>query len=102
MRINKIKPFPEAQFYIPYKQILWTQLGVFRLCHFVKSEQAKIFRDWAEDLVITASNQIRIEHSQLTQERLVDLLADVAKIDDEELRLSIVNKLINTHYEKKN
>ena len=101
LRINKIKPFPEAQFYIPYKQTLWTKLGVFRLCCFVKSEQAKNFRDWAEDLVITASNQVRIEHSQLTQECLVDLLTDVAKIDDRELRFSIVNKLINTHHEKK-
>ncbi|MDB9154216.1 hypothetical protein [Parabacteroides distasonis] len=37
------------------------------------------------------------KHNRLTQERLVDLLADVSKIEDKELRLSIVDKLINNH-----
>lgn len=97
-----------------YKKILWTKRGIVRLGFFIKSERAKLFRDWAEDLVIFVSEQAdkaqqlsiwpepeKRKHNRLTQERLVDPLADVAKIDDKELRLSIVNKLINTHHEKK-
>lgn len=93
---------------------LWTKRGIVRLSFFIKSERAKLFRDWAEDLVIFITDRaekaqqlsIRPEpekrkHNLLTQERLVDLLADVAKIDDKELRISIVNKLINTNHEKK-
>lgn len=92
----------------------WTKRGIIRLGFFIKSERAKLFRDWAEDLVIFVSEQAdkaqqlsiwpepeKRKHNRLTQERLVDLLADVTKIDDKELRLSIVNKLINTHHEKK-
>ena len=97
-----------------YKKILWTKRGIVRLGFFIKSERAKLFRDRAEDLMIFVSEQAdkaqqlsiwpepeKRKHNRLTQERLVDLLADVAKIDDKELRLSIVNKLINTHHEKK-
>lgn len=93
-----------------YKQTLWTKRGIVRLGFFIKSERAKFFRDWAEDLVIFVGEQAekaqqlslwpepeKRRHNRLTQERLVDLLADVAKIEDKELRLSIVNKLINNH-----
>ena len=97
-----------------YRQTLWTKRGIVRLGFFIKSERAKLFRDWAEDLVLFVAEQAekthqlsiwpepeKRKHNRLTQERLVDLLADVAKIDDKELRLSIVNKLINTNHEKK-
>lgn len=89
---------------------LWTKRGIVRLGFFIKSERAKLFRDWAEDLVIFVSDQAekaqqlsiwpepeKRKHNRLTQERLVDLLADVSKIEDKELRLSIVDKLINNH-----
>ena len=33
-------------------QIFWTKRGIVRLGFFIKSEQAKLFRDWAEDLII--------------------------------------------------
>lgn len=32
----------------------WTKKGVIRLGFFIKSERAKCFRDWAEDLVVNA------------------------------------------------
>lgn len=93
-----------------YKQTLWTKRGIVRLGFFIKSKRAKLFRDWAEDLVIFTSEQIenaqqlaiwpeveKRKHNRLTQDRLVGLLADVAKIEDKELRLSIVNKLLNNH-----
>ena len=93
-----------------YKQILWTKRGIVRLGFFIKSERAKLFRDWAEDLVIFTAEQAekaqqlsiwpepeKRKHNRLTQERLVDILVEVNKIEDKELRLSIVNKLINNH-----
>lgn len=88
----------------------WTKRGIVRLGFFIKSERAKLFRDWAEDLVIFTTEQAakaeqlsiwpepeKRRHNRLTQERLVDLLADIAKVEDKELRLSIVDKLINNH-----
>lgn len=36
-------------------QIYWTKRGIVRLGFFIKSEKAKLFRDWAEDLVIFVS-----------------------------------------------
>jgi hypothetical protein len=33
-------------------QTFWTKRGVVRLGFFIKSERARIFRDWAEDLII--------------------------------------------------
>lgn len=95
-----------------FRQVLWTKRGIVRLGFFVKSERARLFRDWAEDLVITKieeaqrtvekSRQLSLwpeppkrNHNRLTKERLVDILADVAKIDDKELRLSLIDKLTN-------
>ena len=93
-----------------YKKTLWTKRGIVRLGFFIKSVRAKLFRDLAEDLVIFVANQVeksqqlsiwpepeKRKHNRLTQERLVSILADVVKIEDKELRLSIVNKLINNH-----
>ena len=31
---------------------MWTKRGIVRLGFFIKSERAKLFRDWAEDLII--------------------------------------------------
>lgn len=93
-----------------FKQTLWTKRGIVRLGFFIKSERAKLFRDWAEDLVIFTAEQAakaeqlsiwpepeKRKHNRLTRDRLVDLLADIAKVEDKELRLSIVDKLINNH-----
>ena len=82
--------------------IYWTKAGVVRLGFFIKSERAKMFRDWAETVVLQAlSPQLpkslpdapKRRHNRLSQERLVGILADVAKIDDRNLRLSLISKL---------
>ena len=88
-------------------QVFWTKRGIVRLVFFIKSERARLFKDWAEDLVVRITdraNQIQElislpempsrKHNRLTQERLIDILADVAKIDDKKLRLSLVAKLV--------
>lgn len=88
-------------------QIFWTKRGVIRLGFFVKSEQAKLFRDWAEDLIINALEigenflkpvpvlQLKKprNHNRLTQDRMISILSDVAKIENSALRLSLISKL---------
>ncbi len=90
---------------IPHNAILWTKRGIVRLGFFIKSKQAILFRDWAEELIIKVNEQTNLpkmlskklpskrKHNRLTQERLVSILADVARIEDKELRLSLIEKL---------
>lgn len=80
--------------------LLWTKAGVIRLGFFIKSERAKAFRDWAEKIVLEVTappanlpKPQKRNHNRLTQARLVEILADVAKIEDRELRLSLIEKL---------
>ena len=83
------------------KGTLWTKRGIIRLGFFIKSEQAKLFRDWAEDLVmnsienkgLTHTLPEKRKHNRLTQERMIDILTDVCRIEDSELRNRIADKL---------
>lgn len=94
------------------RHVLWTKRGIVRLGFFIRSERAKLFRDWAEDLVVNKveeaerivqqSAQLSLwpvpakrNHNRLTKERLLDIMADVAKIEDKALRLSLIDKLTN-------
>ncbi|MDO4763858.1 MAG: hypothetical protein Q4A00_05700, partial [Flavobacteriaceae bacterium] len=81
--------------------------GIVRLGFFIKSERAKLFRDWAEELIIKVSEvredlvlqpipaipMQKRKHNRLTPTRMVEILADVAKIEDRNLRLSLISKL---------
>lgn len=90
----------------PHK-VYWTKRGIVRLGFFIKSERAKLFRDWAEELIINVmeagenflqpvpviqQNKPR-NHNRLTQDRMISILSDVAKIEDSALRLSLISKL---------
>jgi hypothetical protein len=90
-------------------QVFWTKRGIVRLGFFIKSERAKLFRDWAEDLIIKVDEQKNLfgevvtpqrqlpskrYHNRLTHERLLNIMADVCRIDDKELRLSLSTKLM--------
>lgn len=93
---------------LPHNAVLWTKRGIVRLGFFIKSERAKMFRDWAEDLILQLDEQMTLfplenknlklsgkrNHNRLTQDRLISILADVCRIDDKELRLSITSKLM--------
>ncbi len=87
---------------------MWTKRGIVRLGFFIKSERAKLFRDWAEDLIIKIEEHKDLfgqimskpmqlpkkrNHNRLTQSRLVDLMSDVVRIENKEIRLSITKKL---------
>ena len=94
---------------IPHNSTLWSKRGIVRLGFFIKSERAKLFRDWAEELVIkvdelaqqgaiplssTSTGRRPYNGNRLTQERLIAILADVCRISDDNLRISITDKLM--------
>jgi len=81
--------------------IYWTKAGVVRLGFFIKSERAKMFRDWAESIVLSVTAPkvelpaaTRRNHNRLTQSRLVELLSLVALVDDKDVRTALVRKLM--------
>lgn len=82
--------------------VYWTKAGIVRLGFFIKSERAKLFRDWAENVILQAITPplpknlpaiAKRKHNRLTQDRMVSILADVCKIEDSKLRLSLIEKL---------
>lgn len=89
-------------------QVFWTKRGIVRLGFFIKSERAKLFRDWAEELIIKLTQQPNLfstastfkplpkkrNHNRLTQDRMISILAKVCQIEDYELRISLTNELM--------
>jgi prophage antirepressor-like protein len=93
-------------------QIFWTKAGVIRLGFFVKSEQAKQFRQWAENLVLGVDKAMQIKeqhdlfgnivlpekkkvpYNPLTRKNVTSILIDVCEIEDKELRMRIITKLV--------
>ncbi|MDR1155817.1 MAG: Bro-N domain-containing protein [Bacteroidales bacterium] len=87
-------------------QVFFTKRGVVRLGFFIRSKRAKVFRDWAEELVVKvdelagmlpmSANNPKTKRliNRLDRNRMVRLLAMTAKIDDSELRNGIVNELM--------
>ena len=82
--------------------VYWTKAGIVRLGFFIKSERAKLFRDWAENVILQAITPplpknlpaiAKRKHNRLTQDRMVSILADVCRIEDSKLRLSLIQKL---------
>ena len=82
--------------------VYWTKQGVVRLGFTIRSERAKLFRDWAENVILQAITPelpknlpavAKRKHNRLTQDRMVSILADVCRIEDTQLRLSLIQKL---------
>lgn len=98
---------PQKDGNIQPNSFLFTKRGIVRLGFFIKSKQAILFRDWAEDLIINVleagENFLqpvpvlqapkKRNHNRLTQDRMISILADVARIEDSALRLSLISKL---------
>ncbi|MDR0828870.1 MAG: ORF6N domain-containing protein [Prevotellaceae bacterium] len=109
--VNKILT-PIEKGVIQPNSILFTKRGIVRLGFFIKSERAKLFRDWAEDLIIKVDEYAARQGSlfikeparalppkkrlinRLDRNRMVRLLAITSRIEDSELRNSLVNELI--------
>ena len=82
--------------------VYWTKAGIVRLGFIVQSKRGKLFRDWAENVILQAITPplpknlpavAKRNHNRLTQDRMVGILADICKIEDTALRLSIIEKL---------
>lgn len=80
--------------------VYWTKAGVVRLGFFIKSERAKLFRDWAENLILqVTAPKLQLpaiqkrKHNRLTTDRLLDIMADICQIEDSELRNRLASKL---------
>lgn len=96
---------------LPHNAILFTKRGIVRLGFFIKSERAKLFRDWAEELIIKVDQErdlfgtvpvkkalpAKRNHNRITSERLIRLLQLTHRIDDSSLRNDIVNELMGGH-----
>ena len=91
-------------------QVFWTKRGIVRLGFFIKSERARLFRDWAEELIIKVDEQkdlfgavptkklpAKRNHNRITSERLIRLLQLTHRINDSSLRNDIVNELMGGH-----
>ena len=85
---------------IPHNSTLWTKAGIIRLGFFIRSERAKLFRDWAENLILTVTQPQPVrqlpakrKHNRITPERLIRLLAIAGRITDHRLRNEIINEL---------
>jgi hypothetical protein len=81
--------------------VFWTKQGIVRLGFLIKSERARLFRDWAESVILSVTAPTKTlpavkkrNHNRLSHARLVSILVDVAMIESAELRLSILNKLM--------
>lgn len=99
---------------LPHNAILWTKRGIVRLGFFIRSERAKLFRDWAEELVIRVEEQrdlfggvsivqavpVGLKQARekrlinrLDRDRLIRLLTMASRIEDSNLRLAITSEL---------
>ena len=82
------------------KGVMWTKAGIIRLGFFIRSERAKLFRDWAENLILNVTEckavalPAKRRHNRLTPERVLDIMADVVQIENSELRTRIAAKLM--------
>lgn len=87
---------------------MWTKRGVIRLGFFIKSDRARLFRDWAEELVIRRTGRYEVSHpsvalrpknpsgrriNRLTPARVADILADVCMVRDDALRERLAAKI---------
>jgi prophage antirepressor-like protein len=62
-------------------KIFWTKKGVVRLGFFIKSERAKKFRDWAEDLIL---QKVESEFSQNLNLQKIRERAELLEISEKE------------------
>lgn len=100
--------------------IYWTKAGIVRLGFFIRSERAKLFRDWAERLILKIDEQRdlfgnitpSVPHkavkstpfNPLTKKNIMSIITDVCEIEDKKLRMRIINKLVGEglYYEYNN
>jgi hypothetical protein len=86
-------------------QVFWTKAGIIRLGFFIKSERAKMFRDWAEQVILQVMAPSvdlpkveRRNHNRLTTSRLLEVMTEIALIDQKERRVNLMKLLLPEKY----
>jgi hypothetical protein len=86
-------------------QVFWTKAGILRLGFFIKSERAKEFRDWAEKVILRVDAPSvelpkveRRNHNRLTTSRLLEVMTEIALIDQKERRVNLMKLLLPEKY----
>lgn len=96
--VDLVNTLPNSQPHAVY----WTKAGIIRLGFIIQSKRGVIFRNWAESVILQAitpqlpANLPTVKkrnHNRLTQERMISIMVDIAKIEDKILRLSLISKL---------
>ncbi len=59
--VHNLNSNPKAG--VPHQKTFWTPRGVMRLGMFIKSDRAKRFRDWAEDVLLSEVRTAKQPHS---------------------------------------
>ncbi len=83
------------------EQTFWTKRGVIRLGFFIKSERAKKFRDWAEDLILNSIEQKVEEQKEDEQENQVFPQMEFVFMVNNELRVSHCSIAEEIDYDEK-
>ena len=77
-------------------QTMWTKRGIVRLGFFIKTGRAKMFRDWAEDLVIERLN------AQPAMPVVIDPVDKLMELALESNELSVRKQLYQNYLELRN
>jgi len=82
---------------------VWTKKGVIGHAGFFRTGYGKELRAWAinqgEAVLLPAGNPVKRRHNRITNERMIDILASVSRVPDNELRAEIINKLMGGYPE---
>ncbi|MEA1917406.1 MAG: hypothetical protein U9N42_07730 [Campylobacterota bacterium] len=86
------------------KVIHWTKKGIVRLGFFIKSQQAKEFRDWAEDYIVNDKQPLHVEDNTQLERENIELKRAMNRLlqNDDNKKLEaennhLKNTLINVH-----
>jgi hypothetical protein len=72
-------------------QTFWTKRGIIRLGFFVKSDLARLFRDWAEDLIV---HQMDAYSKNLSDADLPPYINNIRYEFDTRVRRKVVNDVL--------
>ena len=84
------------------KKLYWTKAGIVRLGFFIKSERAKLFREWAQGVILQVLSPempklpapVKRKHNRLDAARLLRVMSLVALVPNAELRNALVKELM--------
>jgi prophage antirepressor-like protein len=78
----------------------WTRQGIIKLSFYIKSDKAKKFRKWVEDLATNKPEDSSIILKM--QKNLVAIYQDIIQIKDHDLRMSLSSKLMSLASQNQN